>query len=220
MQRHKVNVPTEFYARFTRDVVQLAQEEGTGCEGRVISVLEGGYSDRALCSGVLSHLAGLCGRSDDEENGLVGMMGGLKMDPTVGDGQIPNGVSGNGEDTRRRSELKYDESWGSEASLTALEHRIHPPPPPGVAGKKVRNSPLHSHPHQQDCSLTTVCSSAPPAPNQPTPPRPSPSPIKSSIRRSSPVPFQVPCVKVPPPLLNLNVYRRLHLSTGSRRLWS
>lgn len=42
MQRHKVNVPTEFYARFTRDVVQLAQEEGTACDGRVISVLEGG----------------------------------------------------------------------------------------------------------------------------------------------------------------------------------
>lgn len=46
MQRHKVNVPTEFYARLTRDVVKLAAEEGTSVEGRVISVLEGGYSDR------------------------------------------------------------------------------------------------------------------------------------------------------------------------------
>jgi histone deacetylase HOS3 len=59
MQRHKVNVPTEFYARFTADVVRMSQEEGLGVDGRVISVLEGGYSDRALTSGVLSHLAGL-----------------------------------------------------------------------------------------------------------------------------------------------------------------
>ncbi|KAJ5860766.1 uncharacterized protein N7529_008076 [Penicillium soppii] len=59
MQRHVVNVPTEFYARFTADVVRMSQEEGLGVDGRVISVLEGGYSDRALSSGVLSHLAGL-----------------------------------------------------------------------------------------------------------------------------------------------------------------
>ena len=59
MQRHTVNVPTEFYAKFTADVVRLSQEAGLGVDGRVISVLEGGYSDRALSSGVLSHLAGL-----------------------------------------------------------------------------------------------------------------------------------------------------------------
>ncbi|EFX05992.1 histone deacetylase [Grosmannia clavigera kw1407] len=58
MQRHEVNVPTEFYARFTRDIVRLADEEGTSADGRVISVLEGGYSNRALISGVLSHLSG------------------------------------------------------------------------------------------------------------------------------------------------------------------
>ncbi|KAJ5329127.1 hypothetical protein N7452_009517 [Penicillium brevicompactum] len=59
MQRHTVNVPTEFYAKFTADVVRMAQEEDLGVDGRVISVLEGGYSDRALSSGVLSHLSGL-----------------------------------------------------------------------------------------------------------------------------------------------------------------
>ncbi|CAG7919120.1 unnamed protein product [Penicillium olsonii] len=59
MQRHTVNVPTEFYARFTADVVRMAQEEDLGVDGRVISVLEGGYSDRALSSGVLGHLSGL-----------------------------------------------------------------------------------------------------------------------------------------------------------------
>lgn len=30
MQRHQVNVPTDFYARFTRDVVNIADEEGLG----------------------------------------------------------------------------------------------------------------------------------------------------------------------------------------------
>lgn len=64
MQRHQRNVPTGFYAQFTADVVQMAQEEGLGVDGRVISVLEGGYSDRALTSGVLSHLCGLTSTSE------------------------------------------------------------------------------------------------------------------------------------------------------------
>lgn len=59
MQRHSVNVPTEFYARITADLVKLSQEEDLGVDGRLISVLEGGYSDRALTSGVLSHICGL-----------------------------------------------------------------------------------------------------------------------------------------------------------------
>jgi len=56
MQRHKVNVPTDFFAKFTADAVLLADEL---CEGRVVSVLEGGYSDRALTSGVFAHISGL-----------------------------------------------------------------------------------------------------------------------------------------------------------------
>ncbi|KAK3398256.1 hypothetical protein B0T20DRAFT_203537 [Sordaria brevicollis] len=68
MQRHKVNVPTEFYARLTRDVVRIAAEVDTAAEGRVVSVLEGGYSDRALCSGIMSHVCGLAGASATEKN--------------------------------------------------------------------------------------------------------------------------------------------------------
>ena len=64
MQRHKINVPTGFYAQFTKDIVCLANEAGLGTDGRIVSVLEGGYSDRALISGVFSHLAGMSGRSD------------------------------------------------------------------------------------------------------------------------------------------------------------
>ncbi|KAK3984072.1 histone deacetylase domain-containing protein [Cladorrhinum sp. PSN332] len=67
MRRHKVNVPTEFYARITRDIAKIAEEEETGVDGRLVSVLEGGYSDRTLCSGVLSHICGLV--SPESESG-------------------------------------------------------------------------------------------------------------------------------------------------------
>jgi histone deacetylase HOS3 len=132
MQRHKVNVPTEFYARFTKDVVQLAQEAGCGCDGRVISVLEGGYSDRALCSGILSHLSGLCAKPTDiavkkeEEQpaglGLDDMMRGLRIESSA------------------PLALTYDKTWWSAANLTELETKVFPPPPPGP-GKKVRTGP-------------------------------------------------------------------------------
>lgn len=56
MQRHNVNVPTSFYARFSADAVRLANRKS---DGVLLSLLEGGYSDGALSSGVFSHLIGL-----------------------------------------------------------------------------------------------------------------------------------------------------------------
>ena len=56
MSRHGRCVPTSFYRRFAREALSLAQEYA---QGRLISVLEGGYSDRALTSGVMSWLAGM-----------------------------------------------------------------------------------------------------------------------------------------------------------------
>lgn len=136
MQRHKVNVPTEFYARFTRDVVELAQEEGLGCDGRVISVLEGGYSDRALCSGVLSHLSGLCAAPQTmmkaepaNEIPLDQMMRGLGI----------NGVSS-------ASRLRYDTTWWSAENLTALELKINPPPPAIAKKMRVGQQPTYATP--------------------------------------------------------------------------
>lgn len=102
MQRHRVNVPTEFYARLTRDVVKLAAEEGLSVEGRIISVLEGGYSDRALSSGVLSHLSGLAGNEvpvkDEPGNGFSRELG----------RRISSGISS----LSRRSTLSSSESDG------------------------------------------------------------------------------------------------------------
>lgn len=56
MQRHGINVPTSFYSTFTYDVVKLAKLH---TNGKVISFLEGGYSDGALTTGIFSHLIGL-----------------------------------------------------------------------------------------------------------------------------------------------------------------
>lgn len=128
MQRHKVYVPTGFYARFTQDVVKLA-EETDGCEGRIISVLEGGYSDRALCSGVLSHLSGLCASPVTPLTKGIGALMDLSSQMT---GLSLNGLG--------LSQLEtYDNKWWSADNLAALEAKVYPPPPP--QGKKVRTGP-------------------------------------------------------------------------------
>ena len=61
MQRHGINVPTSFYSTFTKDVVKLAKIH---TNGKVLSFLEGGYSNGALSTGIFSHLIGL--NNDDE----------------------------------------------------------------------------------------------------------------------------------------------------------
>lgn len=147
MQRHAVNVPTEFYARFAKDVVKLAHEEGTGANGRVISVLEGGYSDRALCSGVLSHVSGLC------------------QDPTAGvsNGQLPQlaaddiasalenmNISSNGVSSANSSvhSRKYDPEWWDAKNLQALETHVTPPPPPAPLRSQRAAMPTYATPTQ------------------------------------------------------------------------
>ena len=56
MSRHNRKVPTSFYHRFARDACALSDKYAGG---KLISVLEGGYSDRALTSGAFAHLTGL-----------------------------------------------------------------------------------------------------------------------------------------------------------------
>jgi len=135
MQRHRVSVPTEFYARFTRDVVKLAQEADTAVDGRVISVLEGGYSDRALSSGVLSHLSGLCDGqvwSDEPRSGSLALdlqrrMNGLGARE---EDDLMNGIA---------TPVTYDPLWWDEARLAELENLVTPPQV--AAPKKVRTGP-------------------------------------------------------------------------------
>ncbi|WWD20659.1 hypothetical protein CI109_105135 [Kwoniella shandongensis] len=58
MQRHDRRVPTSFYSRYTKDIVAFADKY---TEGKVVSVLEGGYSDRALTSAAMGHIVGMTG---------------------------------------------------------------------------------------------------------------------------------------------------------------
>ena len=56
MQRHQRKVPISFYHRFAQDARAFAKRYA---KSRLVSVLEGGYSDRALTSGAMAHLSGL-----------------------------------------------------------------------------------------------------------------------------------------------------------------
>ncbi|KAL6155074.1 histone deacetylase [Exserohilum turcicum] len=127
MQRHSVNVPTEFYARFTRDVVRLAEEEGTSVQGRVISVLEGGYSDRALTSGVMSHLSGLVdGQVWSDAKSPAGLESSMR--------QRLSALSVEDQDVLVQSvetettPLSYDPFWWHSTHLSELENLVNPPP--------------------------------------------------------------------------------------------
>lgn len=126
MQRHEVNVPTDFYAKFTADVVELSTQAGLGVDGRVISVLEGGYSDRALASGVLSHLCGLTHNIEQVaepkiEHGLIG--------------PVPEAVT--------PEMMTYDPDWWSVEHLEFLEAMVsgNLPQPP----TKAKDKPLSSY---------------------------------------------------------------------------
>lgn len=179
MQRHSVNVPTEFYARFTRDVVRLAEEEDTGVEGRVISVLEGGYSDRALASGVMSHLSGLC---DGQVYNEATQSRGLAFDMH----QRLSALSMRDENSIMQSidaeltPVTYDPRWWHATHLSELENLVEPPP--AMAPKKPRvAAPSHfSSPTQSftakvvdPTKMRTLSARYPSTPSRaPTPPPP------------------------------------------------
>ncbi|QGA16935.1 hypothetical protein EYB26_004605 [Talaromyces marneffei] len=153
MQRHKVNVPTDFYARFTADIVRLAEEEGLGTEGRVISVLEGGYSNRALASGVLSHLSALADTrtfsdASEQRNGLASEMSGR-----LGLGFGETGQDSAVQDTNTGPAFETD--WWAPDLLDELELLAFPPP---AAPKKApKSGPTYFSPtHASTARVTTT----------------------------------------------------------------
>ncbi|RHZ60582.1 histone deacetylase hosB [Aspergillus thermomutatus] len=137
MQRHKANVPTEFYAKFTADVVRMAEEEGLGVDGRVISVLEGGYSNRALTSGVLSHLAALgdtttmsAAINHERQVGLASEM----FDRL----HVSDSSNAAAEARRTPSHIGYDSEWWAPTALEELEALVYPPPAAASKSKSAR----------------------------------------------------------------------------------
>lgn len=65
MQRHGYNLPTHFYQRFACDTIDLANRYAAG---KILSVLEGGYADRAITSGSYAFMVGLSGVSEEAVN--------------------------------------------------------------------------------------------------------------------------------------------------------
>jgi histone deacetylase HOS3 len=144
MQRHNVNVPTEFYARLTQDVIRIAAEEGTSVEGRVVSVLEGGYSDRALRSGICSHISGLVG-DQTATTGSHGQNGlGYEMGQRLGSFSKVEPVP---EQPSLSSIHVYDPAWWSSAQLDALESAMTTPAPEPKKPRHV-TPPTYSSPTQ------------------------------------------------------------------------
>ncbi|CRG92779.1 hypothetical protein PISL3812_09846 [Talaromyces islandicus] len=143
MQRHKVNVPTDFYARFTADIVRLAEEDGLGTAGRVISVLEGGYSNRALSSGVLSHLSALAdtGGTTPEHSRLA-----IEMSERLG--------WGNGDVQEEETGPAFDSDWWASHFLEELEALAFPPPLPAI--KKTQKTPTYFSPTQASTAKVVV----------------------------------------------------------------
>ena len=130
MQRHKVNVPTDFYARFSSDVVKLAEEQGLGVDGRVISVLEGGYSDRALTSGVLSHLCGLTEKSGDVHVQSESANGSLASAMAKQPGMLNTSQTPNSDKPTEETiaGIAYNPEWWTSQHLVALESVVNPVP--------------------------------------------------------------------------------------------
>ncbi|KAM9880800.1 histone deacetylase hos3 [Verticillium dahliae] len=192
MQRHNVNVPTEFYARITQDVIRIAAEEGLGVDGRVVSVLEGGYSDRALFSGIFSHVCGLAG--DQSNPGPPRGRGGLAYEISHRIGIIEEGEpavqspepAGPYEPLPESQNLSslhaYDPSWWSSAELDNLEVAMGAPPlepkMPRYATPPTYSSPTQAstarvvNPAKMRRSLSGLSATNGPISRPPTPPAP------------------------------------------------
>ncbi|KAH6659129.1 histone deacetylase domain-containing protein [Truncatella angustata] len=126
MQRHHVNVPTEFYARISRDVVKMSFEEGLAVDGRIVSCLEGGYSDRALYSGVLSHLSGLAGgdvrAKEDAAGGLNRSGSHRRIGSTASPLSRRSTLSSSDSDARSKvAGFPYESSWWTASELDRLD---------------------------------------------------------------------------------------------------
>ncbi|OAA76470.1 histone deacetylase HosB [Akanthomyces lecanii RCEF 1005] len=129
MQRHQVNVPTEFYARLSQDVVKIANEQGLHVDGRVISVLEGGYSDRALFSGVFSHLSGLIGDQSAQTSEAARGLG-YEMGQKLGTIAEPGPEAATTQQPIGPSLHRYDAGWWSSQHLDSLESLVANPQSP------------------------------------------------------------------------------------------
>ncbi|KAJ2897172.1 Arginase/deacetylase [Zalerion maritima] len=156
MQRHNVNVPTDFYARITRDIVKLAAEEGTSVDGRVVSVMEGGYSERALFASTLSHLSGLAGddpaTKDKSFNGL-GCEIGRRISTSRGRSPADSTSTLEAQAAVGRP---YDPSWWAIGELEKFERTIAPPAPTPTTAPTRNSPPTYYSPTQSSSAKVST----------------------------------------------------------------
>lgn len=150
MQRHGVNVPTDFYARFTSDIVRLAQEEDLGVNGRVISVLEGGYSDRALTSGVLSHVCGLVDEPYQKDVLNKGVDPAAHMAHSASESSTTHG-----DDHSAQQLASYEPTWWDVPSLDWIEAVAAGRVPPIPSEKSDKAPGNYSSPTQASSARMT-----------------------------------------------------------------
>lgn len=114
--------------------MKLSEEVGLGIDGRVISVLEGGYSDRALTSGVLSHLCGLVHEGNYATQSTISTSA--------------NDVQSN------ESKPAHDDSWWWETNLELLEAAVNGNVPPAIKKKDKQPGNYSSPTHASNARMT------------------------------------------------------------------
>ncbi|OCF31780.1 histone deacetylase HOS3 [Kwoniella heveanensis BCC8398] len=119
MQRHDRRVPASFFSRYTKDIVAFAEKY---TEGKVVSVLEGGYSDRALTSAAMGHIVGMTGGLPEgcnnwwTESELVNLEKATKKRRTGKLAPFPNELSSHPHLQRTHTLLGHFEGTGSVES--------------------------------------------------------------------------------------------------------
>lgn len=114
MQRHDRRVPASFFERYTADIARFADK---WCEGKVVSVLEGGYSDGALISGAMGCVLGLAsagGRESGRETG------GLDVKKEGDQGQEQGQGTGKGELRAGAPGVLGEEEWYGEEEIALV----------------------------------------------------------------------------------------------------
>ncbi|RDB14887.1 Histone deacetylase HOS3, partial [Hypsizygus marmoreus] len=136
MSRHGRKVPAGLYKRFAQDVCTLSERYACG---RVVSVLEGGYSDRALVSGAMAHLVGLAlggpgeGKAEDEWWSVENLVKLEKATKKRRGGRVSTGNSGGDSEPWLDRTLEIFQSLDSTAKLkSSASSRGTPVPPPSM----------------------------------------------------------------------------------------
>jgi histone deacetylase HOS3 len=80
LQRYNRNLPNCFYYKFTADLMKLSE---VYCDRKIVSILEGGYSDSALRQGSCGHLGAFMNLSLEESTLPVELVSSPPMSPNL-----------------------------------------------------------------------------------------------------------------------------------------